>query len=77
MSQFDSCLHLRGVALPMEITQPGPSYRFNAPVQLIGQSTGKLPLKRFAVAPVKDHTEKTRDIWLTVLPSKPVEAKKP
>ncbi|MCH7989838.1 MAG: PPC domain-containing protein [Planctomycetes bacterium] len=50
---------------------------FNAPVQLIGQSTGKSPMKRFAAAPVKDHTEKTRDIWLTVLPSKPVEAKKP
>jgi hypothetical protein len=50
---------------------------FNAPIQLIGQSTGKSPLKRFAATPIKDQTEKTRDIWLTVLPLKPVEAKKP
>ncbi|MCH7689040.1 MAG: PPC domain-containing protein [Planctomycetes bacterium] len=59
------------------VLRANTSVSFNAPLQLIGQSTGKSPLKRFAFASIKDHTEKTRDIWLTVLPSKPVEAKKP
>jgi len=59
------------------ILKANASVTFNGPVQCVGRSSGDKPLKRVAVAPIPNISEKTRELWLTVLPAKPVEAAKP
>ncbi len=59
------------------ILKANATVTFNGHVQCVGRSTGDKPLKRVAVAAIPNLSEETRDLWLTVLPAKPVEAAKP